>query len=366
MKTVLFILSTTVRSGPTRQLLNLCKNLPSLGYNPYILTLSPDPVDSMAAQFDDLGIERQTLGLSRVSGLFLAKARTRDLVRKVKPDIIHTSGIRSDFLGHAISGEIPHVMTVRNYAWEDYPAKYGRIRGSLMASKHIGLINTAALPVACSRTLAERFRNKRHVAAVPNGIDTEMFFPVDPTDRAEIRKTLGLSAKRCIILSVGSLIPRKDPHTLLKSFIEFSDIATELVYLGGGSLRESLEAACQGRGDVQFRGNVANVVDFLQCADIYVSASRSEGLPNGVLEALACGLPVVLSDIGPHREFGVERFGAGRLAKIGDPQDFSKKMTDVLSRSSEEMSRNARNLAVQEFSAQKMARRYADLYAEAG
>ena len=89
-----------------------------------------------------------------------------------------------------------------------------------------------------------------------------------------------------------------------------------LIILGDGPLRPILEEVA---GDSIFLvGDVHNVSDYLTASDYFVSTSLSEGLPNTVLEALACGLPVIISDIDSHREIFHEKGGQSCLIRIDD------------------------------------------------
>jgi glycosyltransferase involved in cell wall biosynthesis len=95
-------------------------------------------------------------------------------------------------------------------------------------------------------------------------------------------------------------------------------------------------------------------------ADCFVSASRAEGLPNAVLEALACSLPVLLSDIPAHREILALSSAAGELFSIDRPESLNEAIQNF------EITNNrrtaARALAMEHFSAEAMSRSYQELY----
>ena len=75
-----------------------------------------------------------------------------------------------------------------------------------------------------------------------------------------------------------------------------------LLFAGDGPLARACKGLAGGDPRIHFLGQISNVQDYLQVADVFVSAALSEGLPNTVLEAMASGLPTVLSDIPAHRE----------------------------------------------------------------
>ena len=109
------------------------------------------------------------------------------------------------------------------------------------------------------------------------------------------------------VVSVGRLEKVKDPMTVLSAFRRADDERSRLTFVGAGSLEESLarEIDSSRLGDrVALAGLVPRDDVFARCAqaDLFVSASHGEGLPVAVIEAMAAGCPVVLSDIPHHRE----------------------------------------------------------------
>ena len=100
--------------------------------------------------------------------------------------------------------------------------------------------------------------------------------------------------------------------------------------------------------------NVDNVIDYLQISDVFVSAALSEGLPNTVLEAMACGLPTILSDINPHKEL------AKSVAQFFEPENVAL-LVEELSKASKR-NNESRSIVVKNFSAREMSRQYQELY----
>lgn len=141
------------------------------------------------------------------------------------------------------------------------------------------------------------------IVVVPNGVDMAKFYCI-PKEKA--RQQLGLPATKKIILSVGNLIPRKGFDLLIKAVdmaMKGSDHQQlQLIIVGEGPSRQDLDnlAASIGRKDaVLFVGAVPHNELYLwySAADCFSLASSREGWPNVVLESLACGTPVVATDI---------------------------------------------------------------------
>ncbi len=138
------------------------------------------------------------------------------------------------------------------------------------------------------------------VVAVARGVDTERFHPGPP---AEARRRLGLPGDRHIALWVGRMEPVKGLDVLLDAWGRLAATAPRplLVLVGDGGERAALERRARAFGDsVRFVGPMPHdaLPDWYRAADCVVLPSRSEGMPNVLLESLACGTPFVASDVG--------------------------------------------------------------------
>jgi glycosyltransferase involved in cell wall biosynthesis len=166
------------------------------------------------------------------------------------------------------------------------------------------------------------------------------------SDRAEIRRELGLPAEAKILLSVGRLVPPKGldrviqaaPHLLR----EFPDV--RFVWVGDGAARDALAAQATeyGVGDrIVFAGQRSDVPRFLRAADLFVFPSLFEGFGLALAEAMAWGLPVVASDGGAIPEL-VTHHEHAVLCRAGDSADLLEALRWAL-RHPDEMRRMADN-----------------------
>jgi glycosyltransferase involved in cell wall biosynthesis len=151
------------------------------------------------------------------------------------------------------------------------------------------------------RTLERLVRGRSRV--VQNGAD------LDRVDRAVAGRSAERNGQGFTVLSVGRLESVKDPLALLDAFQRSlgEDPGSRAVFVGAGELSPAVTAHAQELGladRVVLTGLVPRDDVFVLCADadVFVSTSRGEGLPVAVLEAMAAGCPVILSEIPPHRE----------------------------------------------------------------
>ena len=353
---VISVVSTLSSAGPTNQLFNIIKNLDRSVFEPILITLSPEPKYSKWKDYESLGIEMHSLNLSRLGGLFFGKSKLEKLIKEMQPDLIHTQGIRADSLLASLGLKTPWVLTARNFPYEDYPSKFGRFRGEFMARKHVSVQKGCVNVVACSKSIQQQLDSVGvKSVAIQNGVDLYV---------QDITGIANEIFEAPIFISVGSLIPRKNMRLIIEAFNLWkskSSTPGSLVILGDGFERETLEAL---RSDsVHFMGNVSNVADYLSYADYFVSASLSEGLPNTVLEALAAGLPVILSDIPSHQEIDAECNGASRIFKLSDgAPGLVDEFKNVLDNFDSSSRLDAKRIANEVFSAEVMSRNYQNYY----
>lgn len=358
-----FIVSTLRPCGPTNQLYYILEHLDRERFSPSIVTLSPEPPSTAREDFERLDVEYHSLGLSRTDGFVYGPSLLRSTVDALDPDVVHSQGIRADVLSSVFLGEYPRVTTVRNYPYDDY-RKFGRLRGWLLARLHLLAYPRIDCRIACSETIAKRLaRLSVRTYPIQNGVDQTEYAPTTDERRAASRARLDLPKDGPVIVFSGSLIPRKDPLTLIRGFTSSETAATgTLVVLGDGKLRHRCEELTDENRNVRIEGYVDNVLEYLHSADYFVSASTSEGLPNAVMEALATGVPVCLSDIQPHREILRYDPRAGAIFETRDPDDLAETLDSLVDSTGENRRERARRIVEEELSAARMSREYQSVY----
>jgi glycosyltransferase involved in cell wall biosynthesis len=137
-----------------------------------------------------------------------------------------------------------------------------------------------------------------------------------------------------VIISIGSLSEQKDYTTLIKAFEHVRrNKQIKLIILGEGNLRHELQgliAKMKLKDDIDLYGFSDNPYAFLKRASAYVLSSKYEGFPNTLLEALACGTPVVATDCPSGPAEMLENGRYGHLVPVGDAEVLSGAIQDVL------------------------------------
>ncbi|MPZ63258.1 MAG: glycosyltransferase [Propionibacteriales bacterium] len=202
------------------------------------------------------------------------------------------------------------------------------------------------------------------LSVIPNGVDVER------VDRAiDEKPDMSTPNHQFTVASVNRLIPLKDPSTVLQAFARVNDSSTRLVFVGDGPLSDRLRAdvlASSVYGQVRLTGIIPrdDVYRLLNTADVFVSASGGEGLPVAVLEAMACGCPVILSDIPPHREIANVAPGV-HLVGVRDTQGFARALRRVMAyvpAERRELGQRQRKCVAELFSVRAMNDTYRELY----
>lgn len=166
------------------------------------------------------------------------------------------------------------------------------------------------------------------------GVDTTTFCPCALTkeDRSAMRAALGLKPEQRMILSVGELISRKNYKTAIDSIAKLDPAQVRYYICGQGVLRAEIEeyAKAQGVADlVVFLGYRRDIPQLCVCADVFLHTSSQEGLPVAVMEAMACGTPVVASRIRGNVDL-IEDGVNGFLCDPMDAAGFAAKLQNLL------------------------------------
>jgi glycosyltransferase involved in cell wall biosynthesis len=240
--------------------------------------------------------------LHYVTGSFkydpLVVPRVVGLVWRIRPDVIHTWLTQMDIVGGMTSRllRVPWVLSERSAAPSYPPALLNRLR--VAAGRRADIV-AANSPGGAEYWQAQGVPAAR-VEIVPN------FVPVSEIDAAPPLDDARVAAEDELLLHVGRLAPEKNLSTLIAAMeiVCRERPRARLALCGEGPLRDTLAAQVRAAGleeRVVFAGFVQNVASWLKRSSATVAVSLGEGHPNAVLEAIAAGVPLVLSDIPAYR-----------------------------------------------------------------
>jgi glycosyltransferase involved in cell wall biosynthesis len=303
---LVYLVTTLKRSGPINILFNLISNPLLRDSEIHVISIFNEPVNTRLEEFKEYpNVVIHNLNLSKYNILFIGPLKFSKIIKSINPDIIHSHGLLPDIFNSLLLKKINKVSTIHCYFFDDYRLKFGNKKGWILSRLHLFFVKRIKYPVACSKSLSELYDTKRSfkINYIQNGIIVKE--SQKTTQNAGLRNQfVNNEASKRIMISVGSLIKRKDPLLLLNAFIESKSYETfSLIFLGDGPLRSLMEEiALPFKQSIFILGNVSNVIDFLSISDVFVTTSNSEGLPNTVLEAMSVGLTIVASDIPQHKE----------------------------------------------------------------
>ncbi|NNF26581.1 MAG: glycosyltransferase family 4 protein [Gemmatimonadetes bacterium] len=280
-------------------------------------------------------------------------------------DIVHAHGpidgmlywwfchLRGRRLGRTLYGA-HHSFTNSNFKRRNRILSYG----TFALFERVVCVSAASLA-----SFPPRFHRlaRGRLSVVCNGVDlTRLDETVAPMEKTQEQGGFHVA-------SVGRLIEIKNPLAILRAFAGVDDPSARLTFAGNGALEDELRTGAANDARVTVAGELAREDVFrllYGTADLYVSASRGEGMPMAPLEAMASGCPVILSDIEPHREIAegsdfIPLFAPDDVEALTREIDRYRRMAPELRR---EIGEKCRTVVEARFSLQGMHEGYDRVY----
>jgi len=230
-----------------------------------------------------------------------ASWRLRRFLTRGKPDLVHFHGTRAAFQGALIPKRFPSIYTSHGAA--QLPKQDAFRRTLMRAVERYNARRVKRYTGVSKRDIEAILGRWAPDAYVPNPVDPRFLAP-EPLSFDSLQTT----NRRLRLGTVGRLVPQKGIETLIDAVAELrSQIDVELHIVGGGPLLSSLKhQAKELKLNPVFHGALVDPLPVLESLDVFVAPSRWEGQPLSVLEALAAGIPTVLSDCPGLRELADE------------------------------------------------------------
>lgn len=362
-----YCVSTLDKAGPVNILYQMVKGLDKEKFDITVISLSPEPVNSRVDEFAKLECKLINLGGERgFKSLFSIRKKLHNCLQLNTIDIIHVHCLRSliltALLPKRFSTKRCDTMHINPFDHSMY--SFGFIGGGLLGLFQLSLFKRLDMVMPCSFTLAESVKKyKLKMQTIPNGVDVQEFNTTSLENKNLLRKKLNIPQDIPLFIVASRVSKEKNIGQILKAFANIK-VDYRLIILGDGKLLEEYKQQYESPNTV-FQGFVNNVKEYMQMADFYISASKAEGMPCSILEALACGLPVILSNLDRHQEIlDSAPNSVGITFKLDDVVDLQNKIEQILANQISLAPQSARDWAVNNYSATKMVKEYENTYLE--
>ncbi len=298
---ILYVCTSTEVGGAEKAFFTLVQAALHAGHEVKVLSLRP--LGPLGRQLQEAGLSVESLdmrGKCRPLETAGALARLIAQIQAFAPDIVHAGLYRAIQFCRLAKRRIPFILvTTPHY---DLSRKSYFLRLLDRALKDGDDVSCAESQSTADFLLQKQKYAQNKVRLVANGVDLQAFRP-DHSLREDTRAELGFAAQEIIFTSVARLSKEKNHALLLQAFQLFyaKHPQSKLLLVGGGPEQENLRRQTQELGldkAVIFAGEVSNVCKYLCAADVFVLPSCIESLPLALLEAVACGLPAIVSKVG--------------------------------------------------------------------
>jgi glycosyltransferase involved in cell wall biosynthesis len=358
---VLHIIPTLDAGGAELQLALLAGGLRARGWDMHVCCLTRG--GPRAQLLAEAGVPLHVIG-KRWQADPLALWRLRRHIQKTAPDIVHTWLFAGNSYGRtvALSCGVPYVVASERCVdpWKHF---YHFAIDRFLASYTTTMVTNSQGVVdfyAHHGIAREKF------TVIPNGLPPPSEAP--PVERSTLLASLNLPAEARLIVTVGRLWPQKRVKDCIWAFdlLQCVEDNLYLLIVGDGPQRARLERynrQVTPNDHVRFLGERNDVAQLLPHCECFWLASGYEGQSNALLEALAAGVPVVVSDIPGNREL-VEPEVSGRVFTVGDRAGLAARTRGLLqdAQLAQRLAAAGRERVTRQFSLSAMLSGYEELY----
>ncbi|MEA2235588.1 MAG: hypothetical protein QOC81_312 [Thermoanaerobaculia bacterium] len=348
---------TMTGGGAERQLAYLASELSRRGHDVHVAFVGPGVNSDRLA---GTGVTLHRLATAAKYDPSLV-ARAFKLVRRPRPDVVHTWLIHMDIVGGGVARllRVPWVMSERSAALSYPPTLLNRVR--VATGRHATLI----LPNSDGGAgyWAAQAVDRSRIEVIPNFVPMGEMASAAPLDDSRI------STGDELVIHVGRLSPEKNLTTLVDSLqhVVRERPRAKFAFCGDGPMRDDLMAQVRAAGldaRVIFAGFVHDIASWLRRSSAVVAVSLCEGHPNAVLEAIAAGVPLIVSDIPAYRSILAD--DAAFFVSGGDNRAIGAAIAKALADRPEAEARAGRaRSALTSQSLEETAKRYEDAYRRA-
>lgn len=356
---VLHIINSLSPHGGAEQILgDLLPALKKRGIELYVVTLYRYDYSPIEQKLSDERICRYKINSSVRHSPFTL-VRLQNILRRGRFNIIHTHLFPSQYYGSMlIANNKTRLITTEHSTFNR------RRKRRLFRTLEYRVYSKYDRILCISDGVADSLNRwipaiRKKTEVVYNGRDLTSFSSAVPLDRSKI----GINDVAPLVIAVSTLKPAKDHHTLIRAVKKLSGV--HLLIAGEGPLRNSLERLSMDlkvRERIHFLGHRDDVAQLIKTADVFVQSSHWEGFGLAVVEAMACGVPVIATNIPGVSEIVKDGF-SGILVPPRDENALAASISSVLnSKLLADRMRVGGLERAKEFSIDAMADRVSDVY----
>ena len=313
-----------------------------------VLTTAIDPATPRRSRVD--GIEVTRIHVRMGHPLWQLRAlciMAAELIRLVRwCDVVHVHGVSNKNVVVAAVARLvgrPVVVSLHTMG-PDTPEAIKRT-GALAWWAFNSASRYLAVSPALMRAALDAGIDARRIEHLPNGIDIDRFTPASADERRALRRSLNIDIDVPVVVFVGYFSHDKQPRVLFDAWMRLRDehgIDATVCFVGAhdspyfevdtsiadGMRRDAVSGGRAGR--LILTGPVHDVQRYLRLADLFVLPSRREGLPVALMEAMACGLPCVASQLPGATDVLIDNGVSGVLVPVGDVAAFAAAIASIL------------------------------------
>jgi len=361
---ILYLITGLKMGGAEMLLYRLLINLDRKKYEPVIVSITS--IAEIGRKIEKLKVKTLDLRV-KFKYDFFAFLKFIIFLKKEKPQILHSHLFHANLLGR-ITGKICKVpiiiSTIHNVNFG------GKLREKLLKYTDKFCNFTIVISQIVAKEMIEKkIVPKNKLKIICNGIDFKEFNLNKNKVQKKINRELKIKKNQNILISVGRLTEQKGYFYMIETVRILNKKYSDLIWivLGDGEDKMKLEKQIKIENlqkNILFLGIKENVVEYLFDSDIFIMPSLWEGLPLSLLEAMACGLPVIATNVGGIPEIVKDKI-SGFLVEPKNPTILAEKIEYLLNLdidSRKKMGIEGRKIVEEKFSLRKMVEKYENLY----
>ena len=373
MTRIMHIITTLGPAGAETMLCRIISRMDRSLFENEVVSLTG--ILDLAGSMERIGVRVRSLGMKTTIPNPLLLMRLAGWIRESKPDVIHTWMYHANLIGALaarVAGNVPVVWAIHHNGFDSRVDK----RRTMLVSRACASLSRKipARIVCCSEASLHLHKALGYahdkLEVIPNGFDLELVKP-DPAARASLRSELGLPADALLIGLAARFHPHKDHRNFIRAAALLHEQKPEVRFVLCGlditwqnkQLSEWIEAAGL-RSCCNLLGVRQDMPRLFAAMDIATTTSRSESFPVVIGEAMACGTPCVVTDVGDSSMIVGQ---TGAVVGPGDPEALAsawRKLIDAGFEVRLRLGMAARQRIQEHFSLSMIVERYQAIYAE--